>query len=582
MTSCRHTDWIEVSCSSRHVRLADPGRLDRLVRKLEQSTRQFPQVVLCIGKEERRKLVTQTVLNRTTRVTRSTNASAAKQSSGGLTSIFSDDSQWGTDHPIFFADYRLGRALPETIPHRCHETKFARSVWPLGQADIHDTVLTRLLFPFSDVVCLFADDLGGVDAVLDLIEIWSAAKSATDLADFAAQALPRVCVITSGSSTPGTQIQEEAWRARLDTAQHFKHFSSVQVLRFDRDNDTVFHKNFRFLIVNELKASRVLKKKHQIQFNADHLTNFFSQAILHLAANSDRKFSFLEASRAYRPVPFAYREQIRVLLHTRAKHRIGFDHIATLIASCLLLDAYPNACHSTCLIREKNHSRRRLTRAEFRAGDLFQGLYAGHVETALESGHAVLLFPGEKCQRKSAIEDKSFKISVKFIKLAIIGFTKHGTEDWALRQHRETLKKLQHCIDTKALISAEICVSCLTGPPQHVLICGHTLCDLCVHRFGSAVTGEESRYLLDTCAVCEAHAKLTVYLKPATAGLRMLNIDGGGVRGVVPLEFLTRLQNELGPRARVQDFFDIAFGTSAGMLTSCRSVTSLCVVRPFH
>ena len=168
------------------------------------------------------------------------------------------------------------------------------------------------------------------------------------------------------------------------------------------------------------------------------------------------------------------------------------------------------------------------------------------------------------------IKDESFKISVKFIKLATTAFTKQGTEDWALRQHRETLRKLQHCVDTKALISAEICVSCLTGPPQHVLMCGHTLCDLCVHRFGSAVTGEESRYLLETCAVCEEHANLTVYLKPATAGVRMLNIDGGGVRGVVPLEFLTRLQNELGPKARVQDFFDIAFGTSAGMLTSYR------------
>lgn len=180
------------------------------------------------------------------------------------------------------------------------------------------------------------------------------------------------------------------------------------------------------------------------------------------------------------------------------------------------------------------------------------------------------------------VKDECFKISVKFIKLATTAFTKQGTEDWALRQHRATLKKLQHCVDTKALISAEICVSCLTGPPQHVLMCGHTLCDLCVQRFGSAVTGEESRYLLETCAVCEAHANLTVYLKPATAGVRMLNIDGGGVRGVVPLEFLTRLQNELGPRARVQDFFDIAFGTSAGTSTSCRSTSSLCVVRPFH
>lgn len=348
MSSCRHTDWIEVSCSSRHVRLSDPGRLDRLIKRLEQSTRQFPQVVLCIGREERRKLVTQTVLNRTTRITRST--SAATQSSGGLTSIFFDESQYRVDHPTFFADYRLGGNLPESVSYRCHETKSARNVWTRGQPDIHDTVLTRLLFPFSDLVCIFADDLGGVDAVLDLVETWSVVKCTTDLADIARPALPRVCVITSGSSTPGAQLQEEAWRARLDALHYLNHFSSVQVFRFDSDNDLHFHRDLRFLLVNELKASRVLKKEHRIQFNADHLANFFSQAILHLTTNPNDKFSFLAAARAYRPVPLSYSEQIKTLLCTRAKHGIGFDQIATLIASCLLLDAYPNACHSKCRI----------------------------------------------------------------------------------------------------------------------------------------------------------------------------------------------------------------------------------------
>lgn len=222
-----------------------------------------------------------------------------------------------------------------------------------------------------------------------------------------------------------------------------------------------------------------------------------------------------------------------------------------------------------------------LTRAEFRAGDLFEGLYASHVETALESGHAAVMLPGEKCLQNSVIKDGRLKIMIQFIKLSVMACTKHGTRDWALRQHKETLEGLQYHIDPKALISAEICVSCLTGPPQHVLMCGHALCDLCVRRFGNAVAGEEFCYLIETCVICGTHAKLTVCLKPATAGVRMLNIDGGGVRGVVPLEFLSRLQKELGPRARVQDFFDMAFGTSAGMSTSCCSVIlSLASVTP--
>ena len=53
-------------------------------------------------------------------------------------------------------------------------------------------------------------------------------------------------------------------------------------------------------------------------------------------------------------------------------------------------------------------------------------------------------------------------------------------------------------------------------------------------------------------------------LKPPTAGVRILCIDGGGIRGVIPLEFLGLLQGDIGPECPIQDFFDMAFGTSSG------------------
>lgn len=171
---------------------------------------------------------------------------------------------------------------------------------------------------------------------------------------------------------------------------------------------------------------------------------------------------------------------------------------------------------------------------------------------------------------------------VKFIKVAATARKDDGAKNWALLLHQKTLKGLQYHLDTKILVSAEICVSCLTGPPQHVLDCGHILCEPCVRRFGEPVAGEESCYFLEACAMCETRADLTIHLKPATAGIRMLNIDGGGVRGVVPLEFLLRLQGELGPTARLQDFFDVAFGTSAGTSPLCQLVAPRCFFRFFQ
>ena len=64
--------------------------------------------------------------------------------------------------------------------------------------------------------------------------------------------------------------------------------------------------------------------------------------------------------------------------------------------------------------------------------------------------------------------------------------------------------------------------------------------------------------------LCDRVCELRVILKPPTAGIRILSVDGGGIRGIVPLEFLSVLQDALGQGCLVQDMFDLAFGTSAG------------------
>ena len=71
-------------------------------------------------------------------------------------------------------------------------------------------------------------------------------------------------------------------------------------------------------------------------------------------------------------------------------------------------------------------------------------------------------------------------------------------------------------------------------------------------------------YNITRCILCLTKGTLSANLKPPTAGARILSVDGGGIRGVVPLEYLNMLQNLLGPTVRVQELFEVAFGTSSG------------------
>jgi hypothetical protein len=80
---------------------------------------------------------------------------------------------------------------------------------------------------------------------------------------------------------------------------------------------------------------------------------------------------------------------------------------------------------------------------------------------------------------------------------------------------------------------------------------------------GTAMPGFEYRFKITTCVWCQQEMDFTVHLKPPTAGVRILSIDGGGARGVIPLETIRLLQIVLGDLP-VREMFDLAVGTSSG------------------
>jgi hypothetical protein len=133
----------------------------------------------------------------------------------------------------------------------------------------------------------------------------------------------------------------------------------------------------------------------------------------------------------------------------------------------------------------------------------------------------------------------------------------------AAELHRANLKS--HSLQWAQLKSNRTCLYCIRRSPEHVLNCGHAICDICVRIFGITQRSVESHFTLHLCVLCNRQISSTVVLKPATAGIRILSIDGGGVRSVVPLEFLRLIQDSLGLECPIQDFFDLAFGTSAGI-----------------
>lgn len=134
----------------------------------------------------------------------------------------------------------------------------------------------------------------------------------------------------------------------------------------------------------------------------------------------------------------------------------------------------------------------------------------------------------------------------------------------ASKTHRKTLQRLQpHLVHFK---SNRSCFCCFLQMPEKVMVCGHALCDTCIKIYGRRSHTEKNTYELTECLLCGVtYAKAIFHFVPPTAGIRVLTIDGGGVRGIIPLKFLEHIERLLKNLCcPLRDFFDLACGTSAG------------------
>jgi hypothetical protein len=126
----------------------------------------------------------------------------------------------------------------------------------------------------------------------------------------------------------------------------------------------------------------------------------------------------------------------------------------------------------------------------------------------------------------------------------------------------------------KTLRSNSTCLTCLQGVPNNVLKCGHAYCLNCIQDFGEPSKDYECHWVLQNCVLCGEQAETTrsdtqytINVKPRCAGVRMLSLDGGGVRGVVELVVLRALEDAIGLKANIplRTFFDLIVGTSTGV-----------------
>jgi hypothetical protein len=115
------------------------------------------------------------------------------------------------------------------------------------------------------------------------------------------------------------------------------------------------------------------------------------------------------------------------------------------------------------------------------------------------------------------------------------------------------------------------CYGCLFGRPEYKLPCGHYICQECLIDFDQKEKSSPYHITLHLeCVYCgnpTLQQGYKVPVRPQTSGLRILSLDGGGVRGIIQLVTLRRLESLINLGLPLGQFFDLIVGTSAGKIT---------------
>ncbi|KAF3911199.1 hypothetical protein AA313_de0210078 [Arthrobotrys entomopaga] len=138
-----------------------------------------------------------------------------------------------------------------------------------------------------------------------------------------------------------------------------------------------------------------------------------------------------------------------------------------------------------------------------------------------------------------------------------------------LRSH-EIYPRPGRAEDGDTFTTTNICYGCLFKTAEYRLPCRHVTCENCI-RSNSEDDYDKlytRKHTLNSCPICGTNVgpgwPFKVRLRPELSGLRVLSLDGGGVRGVIGLSLLWRLESLVGLSLPIGNFFDLIIGSGSG------------------
>lgn len=403
----------------------------------------------------------------------------------------------------------------------------------------------------------------------------------------------------------------EFWRKRERSIESIEslmlsYYSNVRVVRVPgRDRPNLIFTQLQRLykeIATACEQARASKHKVRMLLNSDDLQPYLQYAFDHFCRGLDFPFDFVQASFTHNPIPSDFGGNILKLainIMEVWKDKLDgpriFKELSYVVASCIMLDS---ARHRTLGPAEKvfpeyiDHCDDALEDfcnrhwpceyTSVRGTGRCVNVKVGHTTKGHQLRSAQVIAVGDyqssftPQEYRVVFRDDIYTALAKLLELLqeATSESSHLELEQAAKIHRDSVLRnfFNHLGGPTEFISHTACFSCLISTPEHPLPCGHVLCTPCVQAYGTP----HGRTIIDMnyCPLHGNDAKSyfdfsrPISIKPPGAGVRVLSLDGGGVRAIIELTILQQIERAFGVELPIQAFFDLIVGTGTGGLVA--------------
>lgn len=135
--------------------------------------------------------------------------------------------------------------------------------------------------------------------------------------------------------------------------------------------------------------------------------------------------------------------------------------------------------------------------------------------------------------------------------------------DTSAAAHLRLLKKFHPQVGRMSTLCSMMCLQRL---PEHKLPCEHAVCDTCIQIHQESNAYDPWLFEMEECPLCHLTftPRIIIKMHNPARGFRVLCLDGGGCRGIIPLKLLQALEDRIGLPLPVQQNFDMFLAPSSG------------------